>query len=315
MKWKLIVLAGIFVGIFALLPNLARIVGWAIEIAPWVFYAVVFAGILLGVSAFLPYGWGRILRSISYISLFIAILGLEIGVMASMVAEYPKPKLEECKALFPEETKGIAWDALFAASCIFTGYFPVEYTALGFATFFIFYLLLPFAFIFAYIYGIMFGLHLDEWFGVVGRNVIGVISFVISLYAMRVMFGAFLLEFLGYGAWGLAGVFGAIFIVKGLEHMINKWYRVEEELFAAKKELEKLMEARKKALKTAIDFVKKEDLSDEDLHAMITRGTKQWNTFFKYLDPAIQNRITDIVTGPEELEDKRKKILKVLRGG
>jgi hypothetical protein len=42
------------------------------------------------------------------------------------------------------------------------------------------------------------------------------------------MLGGFLLTFLGYGAWGLAGIFISVFLVKGLERIIEDMFKIEE---------------------------------------------------------------------------------------
>ena len=322
-RLNLIVIAGIFIGLFAIFPNIARSFGWFLELSPWVFYAVGIAAVLLGISAFLPYNWGSVLRSISYISLFIAILLLEMGVMSVAVEKHPMVSVEKCKGMLPPEgekvPQGGIWDAIHATSCILTGYFTKELTPLGFATFFIFYFLLPWVFIFAYTYGLMRGMRLETWFGggEVGKNIITVLSLVISLYATRVMFGVFLLEFLGYGMWGLAGIFGAILIVKGLEHMINKWYGVEGELFAAKEALERQMTAQRNAIDNCIRYVsnRRRRLTHAHLEALIARGTNAYNTCFRYLPEEMKNQIRDIITTPGTLEEKRRRILEVLRGG
>ena len=320
-RLNLIVIAGIFIGLFAIFPNIARSFGWFLELSPWIFYAVGMTGVLLGISAFLPYNWGSVLRSISYISLFIAILLLEMGVMSVAVEKHPMLNITECKGMLPPEgekvPQGGIWNAFHATSCILTGYFTKEFTALGFTTFFIFYFLLPWVFIFAYTYGLMRGMQLETWFGGgnVGKNIIIVLSLVISLYATRVMFGAFLLEFLGYGMWGLAGIFGAILIVKGLEHTINKWYGVERELFAAKEALERQMTAQRNAIDNCRRYVNNRRLTHAQLEALIARGTNAYNTCFRYLPEEMRNQIRDIITTPGTLEEKRRRILEVLRGG
>lgn len=321
LKLNIILIASIIVFFFAILPNILRFVGWIVELTPWAFYAVVVAGALLGISAFLPYDWGRILRSASYISLFIAILLLEIGVMGVAVERYPMLNITQCETLFPVKEEGekgmgrFMWDAVSAASCIFTGYYPAEFGALGLTVFLIFYLILPFAVIFAYTYGIMRGLKMEDWLGGynVGKNVVLVISVVISLYAARVLFGAFLLQFLGYGAWGLFGIFGAIFIVKGLEHVINKWYGVEKELFEAKKAWEEELELQKRSIKNCTKFVKSAK-THANLNDLITRGTPAYRDCFKYLPEEMRTEIKHIIERPATLVQKRSKILKVLKG-
>jgi hypothetical protein len=60
-----------------------------------------------------------------------------------------------------------AWDAIAVWSCVTTGHFPstATYSDLGWTIFFIFYLLLPFAFIWTLLYGLMKGIDLGALFG------------------------------------------------------------------------------------------------------------------------------------------------------
>jgi hypothetical protein len=135
-------------------------------------------------------------------------------VCIARISNYPEVK---------ESISNVIINALDVTSCILTGYFPQEQSILGWFTFLLFYIILPFAFIFALIVGLM----RDVFQGILDRRILNVLSFIIAVYATRAMFGAFLLQFLGYSAWGLAGIFGAIFIVGSLRKMIEDWFKIE----------------------------------------------------------------------------------------
>jgi hypothetical protein len=55
------------------------------------------------------------------------------------------------------------------------------------------------------------------------------------MYAARQLFGFFLLDFYGYGAWGIAGVFGAAMFVLFLRNIMEKWFIIEEIAVETKK--------------------------------------------------------------------------------
>jgi len=299
-RLNLIVIAGIFIGLFAIFPNIARSFGWFLELSPWIFYAVGMTGVLLGISAFLPYNWGSVLRSISYISLFIAILLLEMGVMSVAVEKHPMLNITECKGMLPPEgekvPQGGIWNAFHATSCILTGYFTKEFTALGFTTFFIFYFLLPWVFIFAYTYGLMRGMQLETWFGGgnVGKNIIIVLSLVISLYATRVMFGAFLLEFLGYGMWGLAGIFIACLLTRGLQYQIEKEFTFEKEWHKTRKKMDEKLRRERQAAKEAVRRIEKEHMSFYTFQNFFEKGEYLHDNLFVFLREDVQRRLKEI---------------------
>jgi hypothetical protein len=144
--------------------------------------------------------------------------------------KYPSQEitLEKCTTLFgkKEKPEGVM-DAVGIWSCVTTGYFPSEQAELGWTMFAIFYIILPFAFIWALLYGLMTGVGLDELFGNFGKPATTLLSFIISMYAARQLFGFFLLDMFGFGAWGLAGVFGAALFVLTIRHMIEKWFAIE----------------------------------------------------------------------------------------
>jgi len=189
-------------------------------------YYILVAGIFLIVSAFLPATFAKIFRNITYLILFVFILIVEIQLFKPFI-KVSQVNITECKSLFFPEVKesvsNVIINALGITSCMLTGYFPQEQSILGWFTFLLFYIILPFAFIFALIIGLM----RDVFQGILDRRILNVLSFIIAVYATRAFFGTFLLQFLGYSAWGLAGIFGAIFIVGSLRKMIEDWFKIE----------------------------------------------------------------------------------------
>jgi hypothetical protein len=64
------------------------------------------------------------------------------------------------------------------------------------------------------------------------------LSFIIAMYAARQLFGFFLLDFYGYGAWGIAGGFGAAMFILFLRNIMEKWFIIEEIAVEARSVLE-----------------------------------------------------------------------------
>jgi hypothetical protein len=214
------------IGICFLLPTILRhFLGIEINLTTGIPYISI-AGILLIVSAFLPATFAKVCRNITYLILFVFILIVEIQLLQPFI-QVSQVNITECKSFFFPEVKesvsNVIINALGITSCMLTGYFPQEQSILGWLSFLLFYIILPFAFIFALIVGLM----RDVLQGILDRRILNVFSFIIAVYATRAMFGAFLLQFLGYSAWGLAGIFGAIFIVGSLRKMIEGWFKIE----------------------------------------------------------------------------------------
>jgi len=234
---KLILLAIMIVFVILVIPLLfGRIVG--IDIFSFglsFFVAIILAAILLGISGFLPFKWGKYLREICYIVLFIALLMFFMGVIQPYVTK-TELQLADCvNVFFPklerDQQEGqIVYNALAYTGCVLTGKYPQEAGDIGWSVFFLFYLILPFAFIFSLVYGLMKGIGFENIFGKdnTGKYVSTVLSFIISMYAARTLMGAFILHFIGYGAWGLAAVFGSIFLVLGLKKLVEGWFKIEE---------------------------------------------------------------------------------------
>ncbi|GEM_PF-6438236 len=201
-----------------------------IQLSPFVFPLLIGAAIIIAISGFLKPDWGRNLAKVALLLVFAGVLLIEVPLVQPFLKR-TEVSMEECKNFFipaTNETSTLMVDAIKYASCVLTGYFPTTTQAseVGWVTFYIFYIILPFAFIFTFIYGLMNALGFESFFGAVAKPVITVLTFVISMYATRVLFGAVLLEFLGYGAWGLAAVFIAVIITGGLWKLMSGLYPV-----------------------------------------------------------------------------------------
>jgi hypothetical protein len=260
-KFK-ILLAGIaFFVLFAVFMWLAPIISRFIpgftlsdSLKAWGFYLVLSFAILIIISAFLPYNWGKIFREIAYAVLFILIL----LVMMDLIRPFAK-KIEvqtsDCENFFfPKGVKPtIVYNVIDYTSCILAGYYPnatatidseqketqyPEAPSIAWTTFYIFYIILPFVFIVTIVYGVMKGIGVETMFGTFGGTATKILTIVIALYAARLLAGKVLLEFIGYGAWAFGALFGAILIVKGLQHMLESWYGVEAMAQATKKAIE-----------------------------------------------------------------------------
>jgi len=229
-----------------ILPRL----GFEIEFlaSPFGYILILLTGGLIALSGFVPFPWGGILRNVAYFCLFITLILVEINLMKPFV-HATKVDLEKCQvgAAFPsgeQLKKGtFVYNTLQFTSCVLTGYFPAEMGDIGWTSFYIFYLILPFAFAWTFTYGLMSGMKMEEWFGPFGKTAIRIFSFIFAMYAARVLFGAFLLDFVGYGIWGLAAIFVSAFLTKGLDKIMKDWYAVETMAEETRKEIEKGIKA------------------------------------------------------------------------
>jgi hypothetical protein len=240
-NWKvviaiLVIIAGIYVFLEFLWPLIISLLGISTptELSPLVLPLLIGAAILIGISAFLKPSWGRPLAKAALVLVFVGVLMIEAPLVQPFLKR-TEVSMEECKNFFipaTNETSTLMVDTIKYASCVLTGYFPTTSQAseVGWVTFYIFYIILPFAFVFAFIYGLMNALGFESFFGAVAKPVITVLTFVISMYATRVLFGAVLLEFLGYGVWGLAAVFIAILLTMGLWKLISGLYPITKTL-------------------------------------------------------------------------------------
>jgi len=248
---------------------------------------------------------------------------IEINIVKPFV-KATKIDMEICKNYFVPSTTGqIVYDALKYASCILTGYFPEEEGDLGWTVFYLFYIILPFAFIWVLLYGLMKSV-MSGWFNV-GVNINALLSFIIAMYAARTLMGGFLLEFAGYGAWGLGAMFLAVFFTKSVGKIMEDWYSVEQIAQETKQIIESELEREKtfaESIMPIINIVKELGKNKDTLQTAKTRLNSirkhpEWETFDQTTQNIIEWYLQRIMVtkSPEEFlarvkefEDYLKKI-------
>ncbi len=274
--------------------------------SPIAYILILLFGVLVTISAFFPYKLGKYARIVAYIFLFIFLLIVEVSILKHFVKRVDV-NIESCQNIFfPQSSaNNIVYDALSYVSCIFTGYVPQNQTLIGWSIFILFYIILPFAFIWAFIHGLMKEI-MSNWFQQT-PHVISILSFITAIYATRTLFGAFLLTFFGYGVWGLAGIFIAIFLVKGLEKLIENRFVIEEYREELKKLIKNENELRRDFAESAIPIldnvervVSSQVLNQANRDHIIQqldsiRNLPTWRSLLKsdqdYLDPLISSAI------------------------
>ena len=274
-KGKVIILGfTLIVGFLILNWALKDVVGFEIEFlsSPYGYILIILTGMLIAVSSFLPYMWGKIVREMALFCLFIFILLIELNIIKPFV-KATKIDMEVCKSYFVPSTSGeIVYDALKYASCILTGYFPVEEGDIGWTVFYLFYIILPFAFIWALLYGLMNSV-MSGWFNV-GFNINALLSFIIAMYAARTLMGGFLLNFAGYGAWGLGAIFLAVLFTKSIDKIMEDWYKVEQMAQETKQIIESGLQREKafaESIMPIINIVKELGKNKDTLETAKTR--------------------------------------------
>jgi len=271
-KWKVVAVGIGIIFLFLILIFILLKLGFDIEFlsSPYGMILISFTGMLLAISGFLPYNWGKILREVALFFLFITILLVEINIVRQFV-KATEVDITACQSSFKPSTTGqVVYDALKYTSCVLTGYFPATEGDLGWAVFYIFYIILPFVFIWVLLYGIMKSI-IEGWFPV-RFNISALLSFIISLYATRTMMGELLLNFAGYGAWGFGAIFLAVIFTKGLDKIMKDWYKTEE----------MAMETRE-AIKSELDIEKS---FAQFFAPIVSEAKKLANSDPKFLKPA-----------------------------
>jgi len=188
-----------------------------ISLSPTAFLLVIVSGVI----AFM--GWvsfrlttnttiSKFCFNLSPLVLFFGIVGLEIGIFFQYL-----PKSQIPAALCSSSETNV----VNIASCILTGYKVEGYSSWTWASFWIFYIILPFTFVFVFLYGLFYPLKNMFGGGGIGNSVVSVLSFVVAAYATRQIFGAFLLDLFGYGAWGLVGIFIPLALCFGLKSLLE----------------------------------------------------------------------------------------------
>jgi hypothetical protein len=265
---------------------------------PIAYFSIIVFAITLVIGCFLPGRLGKIVRILSYIALFIFLLFTEIQIIKPFLKR-TEVNLEVCSNFFsPSQTTGnTVNDILTYSSCILTGYVPKNLSSIGWATFFIFYIILPFVFIWVVVYALM-----KEVFS--GWSTIDqfspLLSFVVAMYGTRVLFGAVLLEFFAYGAWGLAGIFIAVFLVNVLKKIIEDKFKIEEYTSEIKKILEIEKDLRSAFASAAIILVHDAlTINNHDREGMLWGVSRLEGMMtidlWKYLSDAEKNMIKGLI--------------------
>jgi hypothetical protein len=158
--------------------------------------------ILAGLSIFLGYYFAtqrsdvkkaKICFNAAVALVFFGILVLELTIFTSFFTKGEIP-YEKCEK--QESLKNLP-------SCILTGYKVSEetgYLEWQWVSFWIFFIILPMAFIFSLVWGFLSPTNL------LPKPAMNVIAFVLSAYAVRQVFGVFLLDMAAYGVWGVGGI-------------------------------------------------------------------------------------------------------------
>jgi len=305
-KWG-VVISGIVI-LFALLAlswGVLRWMGVGFEIeflsSPTGYLLILLTGILIAVSGFLPLRWGKVLREVATFCLFILLIFIEMSLMKPFVKE-TTVDLAECKNVFfptVQSSQAVA-EGLKYTSCIFTGYFPAGTQGegdLGWVVFYIFYLILPFAFMWAFLNGLMSGMGMGSMFG--GQNTTRILSFIIAMYAARVMFGGILLSFLGYGSWGLVAIFGAAFLSRGLKYIFDRWYSIEEMTQETRQAIETELSLEDQVRPIIIrELNHMRTIRDTSaLQSSLLSLIQPTNVLFQKLSPATQNNLRVAIEG------------------
>ena len=257
-KGKLIALAVVIIVGFISLTWLLSAKGYEVEFlsSPYGYVTVLIGGLLIALSGFLPYEWGKVCREIALFCFFVLFVLAEMNIVKPYV-KATKVDVEKCTNYFIPSTSGrVVEDALKYASCVLTGYFPKEEGDLGWTVFYLFYIILPFVFIWTLLYSLTQPI-LSNWFGKTSIGSIRpdiIFSLIISIYAARTLLGGFLLNYAGYGAWGIGGLFIAILFTKVLGNMMESWFEVEK----VGKETREFLEAERTRLREFAKTILKE---------------------------------------------------------
>lgn len=245
------------------------------------------SGFLVAISFMIPYAAIReILRGISYIILFFSLLfTIFMLILASPFIKRAEIPIEKCvNEILPVKIRGArgALDIIAYVSCIFTGYYSPDIGNLTVAIFLIFHIILPFAFIFSFIWGLTTSKEGFDLSSVLGKAPASVIVFVISLYALRVFFSSVLLDFLGYGVWGLVGVFGAFLLTTWFKRIVEGIFRHEEFTRTLTDAIIDKIERRRMFIrvlepymKEMIDKVSKSDIQAQDIYSFVEERISQ----------------------------------------
>lgn len=318
-----------FVIVFLLFPYFKIPIG-AHTLPPLLTYSFLFIGIIISVSVFLPYNLGKILREISYMFLLISILFFLIIASLPHIKRIDVP-IERCASeVFPEKVDNFTGvgDMLAYASCILTGYYTPDTKNISISVFMLFYVILPFAFILSFVWGIFIKKGgVVDLSSIIGKGPAKVITFIMALYAARVFFGAILLEFVGYGVWGLAMVFVSFLLTSALRNLVESKFKIEEfttglkDYYNRKQDfVKKLGEVTGEAIKDLLNKIKNSkdqavlrdtiNSSFEDLYFLLaglkTEFGEFTEEFVKYLEDSRKMALGILASKPQEGQDSQK---------
>jgi HAMP domain-containing protein len=142
---------------------------------------------------------------IGVIFLFITVIIVELGVLIPMYYTSPQITYQECTTVFAPDISIVTVPGLFyATSCILTGYSVPNYEWLTIATFFIFGIILPAAFLLA-LFSEFISSDLITHEG--ARRVIVVVA---TLFAFRGVFATFFIQMLSYGFAGIGALLAGV---------------------------------------------------------------------------------------------------------
>ena len=224
---SIIVISLIIVALIIIIPFLLGFFTHSniINMSPIGFILVITSGII----AFLGYvcgnfdktGCAKVCFNLSPLVLFFGMVALEVVIFGQF---FPKSQVSATSCSNSES------NAVNIASCILTGYkVSGGYSTWTWASFWVFYIILPFVFVFAFLFGLLYPFTGMFGGGMVGKSVTSVLSFVIAAYATRQIFGAYLLDLFAYGVWGLVGIFIPLFLSFGLKRLFDMFLKPVEQ--------------------------------------------------------------------------------------
>lgn len=207
-----------------IISNLLR--GNIFSLSPYGVYMVIASGSIIFVGYVLyqlkQYGPAKFCLNVAPILLFFGFILIELTVFSAYLSSTSAISVTQCQQGF---VMNRVEDIPLFTTCLFTGYYPsqgISFASLSFATFVIFFWVLPFAFLYFFFYG-LFESTMTPMFGGggTGKTVSTVISFIVAMYGARQAIGAFLIDLLAYGSWGLVGIFIPLFLVLGIKKIMD----------------------------------------------------------------------------------------------
>jgi soluble cytochrome b562 len=220
---------------------------------PWAFPIVILAGVLIFFGYFFAKENPELAKCLfngSVALVFFGILAIETAVFGAFVT----------KTQIPYQQCGSEEDPINLISCIMTGYkVSSKFMGWEWASFWLFFIILPFAFVFSLVWGFLSLVRL------LPKPSTAVISVVLSAYAVRQVFGTFLLDLAAYGVWGVVGIFIPLLISFMLKRVFDIFLGPIEKakktlygmigahLYASVEDINKKLERIEEALKSVID--------------------------------------------------------------